>query len=94
MARIYQMICALMILALLGVGIVSLVDKDLDFSETEGRSLKTFPKITVSSFLDGGFWSDLETYYADTFPGRENLVESYRSLDGFYGLDAQSDKNQ
>ena len=94
MARIYQMICGLMILALLGVGILSVVDKDLNFSETEGRSLKTFPKISVSSFLDGGFWSDLETYYADTFPGRETMVESYRTLDGFYGLDAQSDKNE
>lgn len=94
MARFYYMISVLMVLVLLAVGTISLLDQDADFSETEGRSLKSFPKITVSSLLDSSFLRQLEAYYADTFPTRETLLESYRILDGFYGLDSLMDNNE
>lgn len=40
-------------------------------SELEKRELSKFPKPTVSTVLNGGFFSDISTWYADTFPLRE-----------------------
>lgn len=84
MKRIYMILCVILLLALLGVGIVSLFDKDPTFSTVESRGLKSFPKITVSGIMDGSFVEDLREYYADTFPGREDLAESYADLSKFY----------
>ena len=94
MAKIYQVICGLMVLVLLAVGTISLLDRDAEFSETEGRNLNRFPEMTVSSLLDGSFLRELEIYYADTFPGRETMLESYRTLDGFYGLAFLTDNQE
>ena len=44
---------------------LSLLTPDKDFSESENRSLAKFPKISES------FFSDLGSYVADQFPGRD-----------------------
>ena len=94
MSKIYQVICCLMILLLLAVGTVSLLDRDADFSETEGRYLKRFPKITVTSLLDGEFLRELEQYYEDTFPFRETLLGSQSALEALYGLDSPAGESE
>lgn len=88
MKRIYSILCCVLLLVMLGVGAFSLFDKDPEFSQTENRKLKTFPKITISGLIDGSFVSGLREYYADTFPGRENLLESNTKLNAFYYFSA------
>ena len=84
MKRLYNIFCGLLVLVLLFVGVVSLFDIDLTFSEIENRDLKTFPKFSLLSLMDGSFAASLQEYYADTFPGREGLAERYDVLNGFY----------
>ena len=49
-------------------------------SELEKRELSKFPKPTVSTVLNGGFFSDISTWYADTFPFREKLMRANASM--------------
>ncbi len=84
MKRIYSVLCVLLLVGMLGVGLVSMFDKDAEYSESEKRRLKTFPQITFSSLLDGSLLDSMREYYADTFPNRESLLDSNKSLNGFY----------
>ncbi len=84
MKRIYTALSGILLLFFLLMGLISIFDKDPTFSVSENRNLKTFPKITISSLIDGSFTTALREYYADTFPGRENLMEDNRTLNAFY----------
>ena len=84
MKRIYSILSALILAAMLLVGAISILDTDETYSASENRKLKTIPHLTLSSLLDGSFFSDFGGYFADTFPGRESLMEANRSLNGFY----------
>ncbi len=84
MKKVYNILCGLLLAIMLLVGVISMFDKDPTFSVSENRNLKTFPKITFSSLLDGSFTTSLREYYADTFPGREGLMEDNKTLNAFY----------
>lgn len=88
MKKLYKIFSLLLLAVLFIVGAVSVFDTDATYSESERRKLKTMPALTVSSLLDGSFFSDFSGYFADTFPGREGLMEANRSLNGFYYFDA------
>ncbi len=47
---------------------------DKDFSDTENRSLRTLPKLSLASFLSGDYAAQLDEYFADQFPCREPFV--------------------
>ncbi len=94
MKRLYSLLCGLLLAGMLCVGLISLFDRDAEYSESEKRKLKTFPQITFSALLDGSLLEDIREYYADTFPGRETLLDSNRTLNGFYyfsGLAGEDD---
>ncbi|MBR5112264.1 MAG: hypothetical protein IK097_02430 [Clostridia bacterium] len=55
-------------------------------SEVEKRELTKFPKLTIAGLWDGSFFSDVDTWYADTYPLREGLISSYHSLQSHYGI--------
>jgi len=93
MKKIYNILCGALLFVLLAVGVVSLFDKDPTFSKSENRNLKTFPKITISNLIDGSFTTALREYYADTFPGREGLMEKNTSLNAFYYFSGLSSKD-
>lgn len=84
MKKVYNIVCGLLVLILLVMGLISVFDKDATFSEFENRNLKTFPAITLSSLIDGSFTNALQEYYADTFPGRESLIENQGWINSFY----------
>lgn len=52
----------------------------------EKRKLTEFPKFTIESFLDGSYTSEIETWFADTFPGREKLVTAEQRMKNLYGF--------
>lgn len=84
MKRIYTILCSLLLGALLLVGLISTFDFDETYSESERRKLRTTPLMTFSALLDGSFFSDYAAYFADTFPGREELKSAATTLNGFY----------
>lgn len=88
MNKLYKIFSLLLLAALFAAGLFSICDTDATYSESERRKLKTAPALTLSSLLDGSFFSDFSAYYADTFPGRESLMDVNRSLNGFYYFDA------
>lgn len=94
MKKLYTLCSLALLLLLLCVGMYSLMDKDATFSASENRKLKTRPKLTISSLLDGSYSEDFSAFYADTFPSRESFLSSNRKLNGFYyfsGLSGKSD---
>lgn len=83
-----------MLLFLLLMGLISTFDKDPTFSDSENRQLKTRPKLTISGLIDGNYFIAYREYFADTFPGREGLLESNKRLNAFYyfsGLSGDDD---
>lgn len=56
------------------VTLFGLFTKDRTFSPNENRNLAQRPALTLSSLADGSFLSDLSTYYADQFPGRDSWL--------------------
>ena len=83
-----------MVLAAAAVGVYSLVDVDATESKTENRHLAGPPEFSLSALLDGSYISDLETYYADTFPGRDMLLSANKALNGFYHFSGGGDSNK
>jgi len=55
----------------------------------ENRTLEKFPAFTMESFLDGSYFSQISTWYADTFPFREALLTANASLEGLYGIQGE-----
>ena len=55
-------------------------------SEAEKRKLAEFPEFTAETFLSGSYTSDISTWYADTFPGRDRLIEAEQKLQNLYGI--------
>ena len=93
MKRIYTALSGFMLIFLLLVGLISTFDKDATFSESEKRQLKTRPKLTISALLDGNYFNSYREYYADTFPGREGLMEKNTTLNAFYYFSGMSGKD-
>lgn len=54
-------------------------------SVTEKRKLSSFPKFSMESFLDGTYFSGIDTWFSDTFPGRDGLIACNEFITGFYG---------
>lgn len=55
-------------------------------SEREKRELTAFPEFTMESFLDGSFLGDISTWYADTFPLREEWIRVDQGMESLYGI--------
>ena len=93
MKKLYTGLLLFVLLAAAAVGVVSLVDVDATESKTENRKLATLPEFSLSALLDGSYFSQLETYYSDTFPGREMLLQANQKLNGFYHFSGGTQQN-
>lgn len=58
---------------LLGLSFFCWLKPEDDFSESERRILAKFPKVSVSSIVDGSFMKEFETYSLDQFPLRDGF---------------------
>jgi hypothetical protein len=56
-------------------GIASLAMKKKDVSEIENRKLATMPNYSDSLFWSGKYFKQLEEYYADNFPLRDDFIQ-------------------
>lgn len=57
-----------------------------DASESEGRKLTEFPAFTWDAFLSGEYTSQIGLWYADSYPGREALLDMNGELKNLYGV--------
>ena len=51
-----------------------------DFSDSERRTLKQFPEVSLKEVISGDFMSDFESYVTDQFPARDR----FRKLKSFF----------
>lgn len=93
MKKLYAVLLSLLLVAVAAVGVYSLVDVDATESKIENRALAKKPAFTLAGLLDGSYISQLETYYADTFPGRDALLSANKQLNGFYHFSGGKDNN-
>ena len=55
-------------------------------SELEKRKLAVFPSPTTRTVLDGSFFKDIVTWYADTYPLREKMIAFQSDAEELYGI--------
>ena len=72
----------LMLLALIGL-ILPLRPK---VSAIEKRELEKWPHFSLASIWDGSYFSQISTWYADTYPFREKLISADSRVKSLYGL--------
>ena len=58
-------------------------------SEVEKRELEKFPEFQMETFLNGEYFSQITTRYADTFPFRETHLSANSKLKELYGIKTQ-----
>lgn len=78
-------IALLFIIALAG-GIASLILPKATVSEIEKRELAKRPAFEWETYFAGRYTRELESYYADTFPARERLLQLSAMVDQAKGL--------
>lgn len=55
-------------------------------SVSEKRKLAEFPKITFESLKSGDFFDGFNTWYSDSYPGREMIVGLNSKIKSYYGI--------
>lgn len=74
-------------ISLIGIAIIALIiplrPKE---SAVEKRTLTKFPSFSIESFLSGEFLDGVSTWYADTFPFREQLLAGNTKYRMLYGI--------
>ena len=60
-------------------------------SAIEKRTLTKFPSFSFSSLFSGDYFSQISTWYSDTFPFREKLISLNSALTGWHGFGAKVD---
>ncbi|HJA71658.1 MAG TPA: hypothetical protein IAA07_08810 [Candidatus Lachnoclostridium stercoravium] len=58
-------------------------------SDVEKRELEKFPKFQLETFLNGEYFGQISTWYADTFPFREKLLSANSAVKELYGIKTQ-----
>ena len=81
MKKLYLFLLCVLLAVMLAFGISSLTDTDPTVTES---GLVKKPEPTAENILRGEFTAQWETYYADTFPGREAMIALNRTLNRFY----------
>lgn len=56
-------------------------------SEVEKRKLAEFPEFSFASFTSGDFFEGINSFFADTFIGRDGIVSLSKKLDSLRGYD-------
>lgn len=59
------------------------------FSEEEKRELTKFPTPTFETLMDGSFFSQLELWYADTYPFRQTWINVNSTFSSLFGKNDQ-----
>lgn len=55
-------------------------------SVIEKRKLAELPELTLEGVWDGSYFTELQTWYTDTYPAREMMINQGNVLENLYGL--------
>lgn len=80
------LVAVLLLVLMITLGACSLFLEKPTVSEQERRDLATLPTFSVKGLLSGEYISDLERFYADTFPFRDGFVQLASAFENTYGL--------
>ena len=72
-SRIRVRVVALIVAAFFIVGL--LIPLRPEVSEAEKRTLATFPEFSIASVADGSYFTELETWYTETYPLRDIMIK-------------------
>ncbi|MDR1565427.1 MAG: hypothetical protein LBS74_10770 [Oscillospiraceae bacterium] len=75
--------------AVLAVGFfvsVCLLSLRPSFSATEKRELTKFPALSLEGLSRGGYTKDIENWFSDTFPFRDNITDLNAELENWRGI--------
>ncbi len=59
-------------------------------SDVEKRELTKFPEFSLGEFLEGNYTSQINTWYADTYPFRDSLISGEQRIQLAYGIRTDS----
>ena len=77
--------------SLLGLAVLGFnVSLRPDYSVSEKRELKHFPKMSLAAVWSGDWFTELTDWFSDTFPLRETLLSGEASLEQLYGLQGEA----
>ena len=68
------------------VGVLSLILPKPTVSQYEKRELASFPALSAKALWSGEWMRDFESYYADTFPGRDGFIAAAAVLEDEKGI--------
>lgn len=80
--RIYAFAGTMLLLFILGL----LLFLRPTTSESEKRELTKFPAFSVDTLVSGEYFKQINTWYADTYPGREWLIGINNSIRELFGI--------
>lgn len=90
-SKVYHIIQASLFFGILlaGCAIGFLMPLRPKVSDLEKRTLTEFPQFSRQALLDGSYFKDMDTWYADTFPFRDQLLAVNSDIQQLYGLRGQ-----
>ena len=75
------------VIILLGVGLLNLgMHTNLEKSETENRTLQTFPDLSVKAYFKDGLTTKIDAYINDQFMFRNHMISISKSIEGARGI--------
>ena len=80
--RIYAFAGTMLLLFILGL----LLFLRPTTSESEKRELTKFPAFSVETLVSGEYFNQINTWYADTYPGREGLISINNAIRELFGI--------
>lgn len=84
-AAIYKIVVFLVVL-IAGAVLSMIIPLRPEISVNEKRTLTEFPEFTVETFLNGEYFSRIDTWFADTFPYRDQLIACNDKVVSLYGI--------
>ncbi len=81
----YIRIFTFLFAALLAVSILLIPFRPKE-SDLEKRELAKFPGFSLSDIFTGAWFNDVDTWFSDTYPFREQLLSAQSGLEKLYGL--------
>lgn len=83
--KFHKLLGNVFLVLLITFALITAILPDRDYSVTEKRALAQFPKLTLSSLMDGSFMEGIESWEADQFPFRDKLMPLKTQIDLMLG---------
>ena len=75
------------VLILLGVGLLNMgMHTNLEKSESENRTLQTFPELSVKAYFKEGLTSQIDAFINDQFMFRNHMISISKAIEGTRGI--------